>query len=105
MDPNFDITILLQNFVVSLLGDFASEVPKSELEAIVRRLGGQIVRSCTDLSAIRRTKTRLVIVDSTKPNPEIRNIFPALQIAVVMKDWILDSVGAFRDQYLKSFLL
>lgn len=78
------------------MGAFSSEVPKPELELIVQRLGGQVVKTMTDLSVIRRGRTRLIIVDSSpKPNPEIRNIFSTIRVAVVTKDWVLDSVGAF----------
>ena len=50
----------------------------------------------------RKGQTRLVIVDSAaRPNPEVRRIFPALRVAAVSKDWILDSVGAFS---VKSIL-
>jgi hypothetical protein len=84
------------------MGAFVNEVPKSDLEAIVQRLGGQVVKNMTDLSVNRRGRTRLVVVDlAAKTNPEVRRIFPTLRVAAVSKEWILDSVGSFS---LKNIL-
>ena len=88
-----------QNYSVCLLGMFVNEVPKIELENIVSRLGGQVFKNMSDLAANRGrgSRKRLVVVESSKvQNAEVKRIFPTFQVAVVSKEWILDSVGAFQ---------
>ena len=79
---------------------FVNEVPKSELENMVTRLGGQIFKNLSDLAAHRGrgiARKRLVVVESSKvQNAEVKRIFPTFQVAAVSKEWILDSVGAFQ---------
>ena len=78
---------------------FVNEVPKIELENIVSRLGGQVFKNMSDLAANRGRggRKRLVVVESSKvQNAEVKRIFPTFQVAVVSKEWILDSVGAFQ---------
>ena len=79
---------------------FVNEVPKSELENMVTRLGGQIFNNFSDLAAHRGrgiARKRLVVVESSKvQNAEVKRIFPTFQVAAVSKEWILDSVGAFQ---------
>jgi hypothetical protein len=95
-----------QDFDVCFLGNFANEVPKFEIELIIKRLGGQVFRNLADLSASRRqSRTRLMIVDSTRdPNPEVKGIFATSRVAVVSKDWILDSVGAFQTKTILPYV-